>query len=63
MIIEELGRLKKSSRERKMERSSVAELEKGWEDEQRAMWAKMKDLMSEDQIRTGEGGVGGKGGN
>lgn len=46
IINEELTKLKKSSMERKMKRTPVAEWEKEWEDEQRNMWTKMQGFMS-----------------
>ena len=46
MIKEQTIRLKKSSTDRKIKRPPVAELEKDWEDQQQAMWAKLEDVLA-----------------
>ena len=46
MIKEQAIKLKTSSTDRKIKRPPVTELEKSWEDQQRAMWAKLEDILA-----------------
>lgn len=45
-IREEVVRLKKSSMDRTMKRTPVADLEKDWKDQQRNMWAQMEKVLT-----------------